>query len=146
MADIYAYITHKGGVADDSALELVAAAKKIDAGAAVTAIVTGSGADVDDKVAAEVAGFLPQVIKFNHDALAYPNAEVVRKLAGQRAAGRCHRADSPRHLRHGPGARPVHQAGFGLRGRRGGHRRRGRWHLLKVIRQEYSGMVSTHVT
>jgi electron transfer flavoprotein alpha subunit len=28
MADIYAYITHKGGVADDSALELVAAAKK----------------------------------------------------------------------------------------------------------------------
>ena len=45
MADIYAFITHKGGVADDSALELVAAAKKIDAGAAVTAIVTGSGAD-----------------------------------------------------------------------------------------------------
>jgi hypothetical protein len=34
-------------VADDSALELVAAAKKIDAGAAVTAIVTGSGADLD---------------------------------------------------------------------------------------------------
>ena len=37
MADIYAYITHKDGVADDSALELVAAAKKIDAGAAVSA-------------------------------------------------------------------------------------------------------------
>jgi electron transfer flavoprotein alpha subunit len=66
-------------VADDSALELVTAAKKIDAGASVTAIVTGSGADVD-KVAEEVAASYPQVIKFNHDALAYPNAEVVRKL------------------------------------------------------------------
>ncbi len=31
MADIYAYTTHTAGVADDSALELVAAAKKIDA-------------------------------------------------------------------------------------------------------------------
>jgi electron transfer flavoprotein alpha subunit len=32
MAEIFAYITHKDGVADDSALELAAAAKKIDAG------------------------------------------------------------------------------------------------------------------
>ena len=30
MAQIFAYIVHKGGVADDSALELAAAAKKID--------------------------------------------------------------------------------------------------------------------
>ena len=43
MADIYAYITHKDSVADDTALELVAAAQKIDPHAAVTAIVTGSG-------------------------------------------------------------------------------------------------------
>ena len=31
MSRIFAYIAHKGGVADDSALELIAAAKKIDA-------------------------------------------------------------------------------------------------------------------
>ena len=31
MARIFAYIVHKGGVADDSAAELAAAAKKIDA-------------------------------------------------------------------------------------------------------------------
>ncbi len=40
MADIYAYITHKDGVADDAALELAAAAQKIGAGAAVTAFVS----------------------------------------------------------------------------------------------------------
>ena len=47
MGQIFAYITYKGGVADDSALELVSAAKKIDAGASVTAIVAGSGGDCD---------------------------------------------------------------------------------------------------
>jgi len=79
MADIYAIITHKDGVADDTALELAAAAKKIDAGSAVTAIVTGSGADVD-QVADAMAASFSKVLKFNLDALAYPNAEVVRKL------------------------------------------------------------------
>ena len=43
MAQIFAYITHKDGVADDSALELIAAAKKISADAPVTALVVGSG-------------------------------------------------------------------------------------------------------
>ncbi len=47
MARIFAYIVHKGGVVDDSAAELVAAAKKIDAAASPTAIVTGSGAELD---------------------------------------------------------------------------------------------------
>ena len=68
MADIYVYITHKNGVADDSALELLAAAHKIDASAAVTAIVTGSGADLD-KVADALAASYPKVLKFNQVAL-----------------------------------------------------------------------------
>ncbi len=42
MAPIYAYITHQNGAADDSALELISAARKIDAASAVTAIVTGA--------------------------------------------------------------------------------------------------------
>jgi electron transfer flavoprotein alpha subunit len=79
MADIFAYITHKGGTADDSALELVAAAKKIDAGAAVTAIVTGSGADWMRWPMMWPPPYA-KVFKFNNDALAYPNAEVIRKL------------------------------------------------------------------
>ena len=47
MARIFAYIEHKGGVADDSAAELLAAAKKIDPAASPTAVVTGWGADLD---------------------------------------------------------------------------------------------------
>ena len=43
-ARIFAYIVHKGGVVDDSAAELLAAAKNIDPAASPTAIVTGSGA------------------------------------------------------------------------------------------------------
>ncbi len=78
MAQIYAYITHAAGVADDVAFEFPEAAKKIDAGAALTAVVTGSGADLD-KVAQEMTKFYAEVIKIDNDALAYPNAEVVRK-------------------------------------------------------------------
>jgi electron transfer flavoprotein alpha subunit len=144
MADIYAYITHKGGVADDSALELVAAAKKIDAGAAVTAIVTGSGADVD-AVANEVAGSYANVLKFNLDALAYPNAEVIRKLLVNVLP-----ADAIVLVPHdtfgmdlAPGLSIKLDSAFvadvvDIEGVDGG--------TLKVIRQEYSGMVSTHVT
>ena len=47
MSRIFAYITHKAGVADDTALELIAAAKKIDPAASPIAIVTGFGAELD---------------------------------------------------------------------------------------------------
>ena len=40
---VFAYITHREGVADDSALEFISAAGKIDPDASLTAIVTGSG-------------------------------------------------------------------------------------------------------
>jgi len=144
MTDIYAYITHKGGVADDSAMEMVAAAGTIDAGAAVTAIVTGSGAD-SDKVADEVAASYAKVLKFNLDALAYPNAEVVRKLLVNALP-----ADAIVLVPHdtfgmdlSPGLSIKLDSSFvadvvAIEGMDGG--------ALKVIRQEYSGMVSTHVT
>ncbi len=79
MAQIFAYISHKDGVADDSALELATAAKTIDAGAAVTAIVTGAG-DQLDAVCNQMASAFKEVWKFSLDALAYPNAEAIRKL------------------------------------------------------------------
>ena len=78
MAQIFAYIAHKNGVADDSALELAAAAKKIDAGAAVTALVSGTGADLD-AVCTALAPSFAEVWKLDNAAFAYPNAEVVRK-------------------------------------------------------------------
>ena len=47
MARIFTYIIHKGGVVDDSAAELVAAARRIDRRCFPTAIVTGCGAELD---------------------------------------------------------------------------------------------------
>ena len=144
MADIYVYITHKGGVADDSALELVAAAKKIDAGATVTAIVTGSGADLD-KVADEVAASYAKVFKYNQEGLAYPNAEVVRKLLVSvlPAEAIVLIPNDTFGMDLGPGLSVKLASTFvadvvDIEGMDGG--------MLKVIRQEYSGMVSTHVT
>ncbi len=78
MTQIYAYIPHSNGVAADAALEFLSAAKKIDAGASVTAVVTGSGADLD-KVAESMTSTYSQVMKIDNADLAYPNAEVVRK-------------------------------------------------------------------
>ena len=47
MPRIFAFIVHKAGVPDDTALELAAAARKLDPAQSPTAIVTGWGADLD---------------------------------------------------------------------------------------------------
>ncbi len=78
MAQIFAYIPHQDGVAEDIAYEFQAAAAKLDSDAQVTAVVTGSG-DTLDKVAEQLTATFKEVIKIGHDDLAYPNAEVVRK-------------------------------------------------------------------
>jgi electron transfer flavoprotein alpha subunit len=79
MAQLFAYIVHKQGVLDDSAAELAIAAAKIAAGEPVTAIMTGSGADLDAACNA-AAAIYPTVWKFDSAELAYPNAEAIRKL------------------------------------------------------------------
>jgi len=78
MARIFAYIVHKGGVADDSAAELAAVSRKIDAAATPAAIVTGAGPELD-AVCASLQGFYGEVWKLTNEALAYPNAELIRK-------------------------------------------------------------------
>jgi electron transfer flavoprotein alpha subunit len=77
MPRIFAFIAHKNGVLDDSAAELAAAAKQIDPSAAPTAIVVGSGAQLEN-ICAEVQKIYPEVWKISNDALAYPNAELIR--------------------------------------------------------------------
>ncbi len=143
MADIFAYIPHKNGVADDAALELITAAGKIDADASVTAIVTGAGADLD-KVADAVAATYPKVFKFDNDLLAYPNAEVVRKLLvnGLPKGAIVLIPHDTFGMDLGPGLSIKLDSAFvsdvvDIEGTDGDN--------LKVIRQEYSGMVSTHV-
>lgn len=77
-ARIFAYIVHKAGVVDDTAAELFAAAKQIDPAASSTAIITGTGADLDAACKAASALF-PEVWKLASENLAYPNAELVRQ-------------------------------------------------------------------
>lgn len=75
---VFAYIKHAGGVVDDTAQELIAAAKHVDASAETVAIVVGSGAEVD-QVCSQVAQWYGQVWKLSNAAFAYPNAEIIRK-------------------------------------------------------------------
>ncbi|MBF0377063.1 MAG: electron transfer flavoprotein subunit alpha/FixB family protein [Desulfamplus sp.] len=144
MTQIYVYVTHKGGVADDIASEYIGAAKKIDAGAALTAVVTGSGADLDN-VAQSLTSKYAEVIKISDPALAYPNAEVIRKAL-------CNVLDKSAivlapHDTLGmdlcPGLSIKMDSTFAadavdFEGVDGGK--------LKLVRQELGGAVSTHVT
>ena len=141
---IFAYITHKEGKADDTAAELVKAAGKIFPDAPVTAVVTGSGADLD-AVCNEMAAWYGEVWKLDSEALAYPNAEAIRKLLvnllPNDAVVFCGHDTFGMDL--GPGLSIKLDSVFvsdvvdfdGLDG-----------DVLKVIRQEYSGQVSTHVS
>ena len=140
---VFAYIVHTNGVADDSALELVSAAKKIQPDAAPIAIVTGSGADLE-AVCSEAAASFSEVWKFDSEALAYPNAEVIRPLLTGVLPGNAivllpHNTFG---MDLGPGLSiklgvPFISDAVDIEGLEGTQ--------LKVVRQEYSGQVSTHV-
>jgi electron transfer flavoprotein alpha subunit len=142
-ARIFAYIAHKGGVADDSALELIAAAKKIDASATPTAIVTGWGAELD-AVCDALRTSYAEVWKVASESLAHPNAELVRKaLAAVVPAGSFVLVP---HNHFGidlaPGLSIKLNAAYvpdvvGINGVDGS--------FLKIVRQEFGGVVSTHV-
>ena len=78
MPRIFAYILHQGGIADDSAAELIAAAQKIDATISPTAIVAGCGADLD-AICETLRTSFAEIWKISNEALAYPNAELIRR-------------------------------------------------------------------
>ena len=144
MAQIFAYILHKDGVVDDTALELAAAAKKIDAGATPNAIVVGAG-DTLDGVCNDMAASYGEVWKVASDALAYPDAEMARKLLASILP-----ADSIVLFAHehfgmdlAPGLSVKLDAAFvpdvvDIEGADGSS--------LKLVRQEFGGAVSAHVT
>jgi electron transfer flavoprotein alpha subunit len=143
MARIFAYIVHKAGVVDDTASELLAAAKKIDSAASPIAIVTGSGSDLD-AVCTTLRASYSEVWKIANEALAYPNSELVRK-----ALVKILPAGSVLLVPHehfgidlAPGLSIKVNAAFvsdvlGIDGIEGS--------TLKVVRQEFGGQVSTHV-
>jgi electron transfer flavoprotein alpha subunit len=143
MARIFAYIEHKDGVADDSAAELAAAAAKIDATAPPTAIVAGWGPQLD-AVCERARTLYPEVWKLALEALAYPNAELIRKaLLKVLPAGSVVLIPHDHFgLDLAPGlaiklkAASVADA-VQIEGMAGSK--------LKLVRQEFGGQVSTHV-
>src|SRR5271167_2612073 len=143
MARIFAYIVHKGGVADDSAAELVAAAKKVNPAASLTAIVTGSGTELD-AVCETLRASYGEVWKIANQDLAYPNAELIRQaLVKVVPSGSIVLAPNAHFgIDLSPGLSIKLSSAYvsdvlGIDGIDGG------W--LKVIRQEFGGQVSAHV-
>jgi electron transfer flavoprotein alpha subunit len=143
MARIFAYIVHKSGVVDDSAFELAAAARKIDPAAAPTAILTGSGPDLDAACHSLGASYA-EIWKLANQALAYPNAELVRKALLKVLPSESIVLVAHEHfgIDLAPGLSIKLNAAFvsdvvdisGVAGT-----------ALKVVRQEFGGQVSTHV-
>jgi electron transfer flavoprotein alpha subunit len=143
MPRIFVYIVHRDGAVDDTAGELLAAAKKIDAAQSPVAIVTGSGPALD-AVCDSLKNSYAEIWKISNEALSYPNAELVRKALV---------AVVPRgsivlvpHAHFGvdlsPGLSVKLDAAYvsdvvDIEGVEGGS--------LKVVRQEFGGALSTHV-
>ena len=82
MPRIFAYIAQKAGVADESANELLAAAQNIDVATQVTALVTGSGSELDT-VCEALRPSYKEVWKLAHESFTYPNAELVRRAVAK---------------------------------------------------------------
>lgn len=143
MARIFAYIAHKDGVVDDSAAELVAAAKKIDTAASPTAILTGSGEELDT-VCNSLRNSYAEIWKIAAEALAYPNAELVRKALVNVLPKGCILLVSHDHfgIDLSPGLSIKMNAAYvsdvvSIEGMEGA--------TLKLVRQEFGGQVSSHV-
>jgi electron transfer flavoprotein alpha subunit len=142
-ARIFAYIVHKAGLVDDSATELLAAAKLIEPAASPTALVVGSGPELD-AVCNSLCGSYAEVWKIASDSLAYPNAELVRQALVKVLPQGCFVLVPHNHfgLDLGPGLSIKLNAAFvsdavGIDGVDGTN--------LKVVRQEFGGQVSSHV-
>jgi len=140
---IYAYILHQEGAADDTAFELITAAKKIDPDASVTALVIGAGEGLD-AICNEVASIYPEIWKIDNEALSYPNAEIIRGLLVRILPQDAIVLVSHEHfgMDLSPGLSIKLDAAYlpdvvdmeGIEDV-----------TLKAVREEYSGMVSTHM-
>jgi electron transfer flavoprotein alpha subunit len=140
---VFAFILHKDGKADDSALELAAASKKIFPDVEPVAIVTGT-APALDAACQEMAASYKEVWKVAHALLSYPNSEIIRPLLLRMLP-----KGSVVLLPHntfgmdlGPGLSVKMDAAYvpdvvGIDGLEGT--------ALKVVRQEFNGQASTHL-
>lgn len=138
---VFVFIDHRDGRADDSALELVTAARQLFPGSTPIALVAGSGVDA---VVHEVAASFAEVWKFDDAALSYPNAELLRPLLVRALPPGANvlLPHTTSGFDLGPGLSvklgatyvPDVVAADGLEGT-----------TLRVVRQEFAGQVSAHV-
>jgi len=140
---IFAYIIHKNGVVDDTALEMITAAGKLDADASVTAVIAGSGAELDG-VCKDVASSFAEVWKIDNEALAYINAEVIRPMLARILPKESIVMVPHEHfgMDLAPGLSVKLDAAYlpdavDFEGIEAGK--------LKAVREEFGGQVSTHV-
>jgi electron transfer flavoprotein alpha subunit len=143
MARIFSYIVHNHGVADDTAAQLASAAKQIDSAASPTAILTGWGADLETACSTLRSSY-SEIWKIANEALAYPNAELIRQALVSVLP-----SDSIVLVAHehfgidlAPGLSIKLNSAFvsdilAIDGVEGAS--------LKVVRQEFGGQMSTHV-
>jgi len=143
MPRVFAYIAHTGGVPDDSAAELAAAAQKLDAGGSPVAVVTGWGGELESVCDALRVSYA-EVWKIANEALAYPNAELVRSALVQVLPAGSIVLVPHEHfgMDLAPGLSIKLNAAFvsdgvGIEALDGA--------ALKVVRQEFGGQVSAHV-
>lgn len=141
---VFVYVVHRDGQAADSALELLSAAHVLAPEGPVTALVSGWGEELD-QVCQQLAACCPAVWKLAHQDLAYPNAEAVRKgllsvlpqnalllmahdtLGMDLGPGLSVKLDSPFVSDVVAMEAPAND-------------------VLRLVREEYGGQVSTHVS
>ena len=143
MSRIFVYVAHRNGVVEETVAELLTAARVIDHRASPTALVVGHGKDLDS-VCESIHPLFGEIWKLGNDALAYPNAELIRQ-----ALVRVLPAESIVLVPHdhfgidlSPGLSIKLNAAFvsdivGIDGVEQG------W--LKVVRQEFGGQIHAHV-
>jgi electron transfer flavoprotein alpha subunit len=143
MPRIFAYIVHKSGIVDDSAAELLAAASAIDPTSPPTAILTGWGPDFDLACKSLASSFC-EIWKISNQALAYPNAELVRQALVRVLPPGSIVLVSHDHfgIDLAPGLSIKLNAAYAsdvlaVEGVEG--------YILKLVRQEFGGQVSAHV-
>ena len=140
---VFAYILYKDGVVDDTALEMLAAAAKLNSDASVRAIVAGSGAGFD-AVCNEIAASYTEVWKIDNEILAYVNAEILRGMLTRILPQDCIVLAAHDHfgMDLAAGLSIKLDAAYlpdavDFEGIEDGK--------LKAVREEYGGQVSTHV-
>ena len=136
----FTYILHKDGKADDTAIELANAAKKIDANASITAIVIGSGVDA---VCKEVSSIYSEVWKIDNSNLKYPDGEIIGRILPKILPDNSLVVMAHEYLAMdmAPGISVRLNSAYladavDIEGMENG--------IIKAVRQEYSGAVSTH--